>query len=297
VAAQDGRLSEQLSVDFGVMMFPTEYSVAPAELAVMVEQRGYESLFFPEHTHIPASRRTPYPAGGELPREYWHTYDPFIALTAAAAATRRLRIATGICLVIERDPITTAKEVASLDRLSGGRLLFGVGAGWNLEEMANHGTDGSLRFGVLRERVEAMKAIWTQEEASYHGRYVDFDPIWSQPKPLQRPHPPILVGGNGATVCERVLAYGDEWMPNAMPDADALRQRIRDFHTRAEASDRGRLGVTLYAAPAKAHAIGDYELAGVSRYVFLMQSTGREEAERRLEHLGGVIDEYRRAGA
>ena len=144
-------------MDFGVMMFPTEYSVAPDELAAMVEQRGYESLFFTEHTHIPASRATPYPAGGELPREYWHTYDPFIALTAAAAATERLRIATGICLVVERDPITTAKEVASLDQLSGGRLLFGVGAGWNLEEMANHGTDGSRRFGVLRERIEAMK--------------------------------------------------------------------------------------------------------------------------------------------
>ena len=283
-------------MDFGVMMFPTDYSVAPGELATMVEQRGYESLFFPEHTHIPASRRTPYPAGGELPREYWSTYDPFVALTAAAATTQRLRIATGICLVVERDPITTAKEVASLDRLSGGRLLFGVGAGWNIEEMANHGTDGSKRFGVLRERVEAMKAIWTQEQASYHGRYVDFDPIWAHPKPLQQPHPPILVGGNGEKVCDRVLAYGDGWMPNAMPDADALQRRIREFHERARAEGRDRLGVTLYAAPAKAPAIDGYERAGVGRYVFLMQSTAREEAERRLDRLDGVIDEYRRAG-
>jgi len=275
------------------MMFATEYSVAPAELAKMVEQRGYESLFFPEHTHIPANRDTPYPAGGELPQEYWHTYDPFVGLMAAAAATERLRVATGICLVIERDPITTAKEVASLDRLSGGRMLFGVGAGWNLEEMANHGTDGSKRFGVMRERIEAMKAIWTQEEASYHGRYVDFERILARPKPLQQPHPPILIGGNGPTVVDRVLAYGDEWMPNAMPDAGALQQRIAEFHERAEDAGRGRLGVTLYAAPAKAQAISDYERAGVSRYVFHMRSTEREQTEQRLEQLDRVIAEYR----
>jgi probable F420-dependent oxidoreductase len=280
-------------VDFGVMMFPTEYSVAPDQLAGMVEQRGYESLFFPEHTHIPASRETPYPAGGELPREYWHTYDPFIALTVAAAATERLRIATGICLVIERDPITTAKEVASLDQLSRGRLLFGVGAGWNREEMANHGTDSSHRFGVLRERIEAMKEIWSEDEASYHGQHVDFDAIWSLPKPLQRPHPPILVGGNGPKVVERVLAYGDEWMPNAIPDAHALQQRISEFRARAQDTARGPLGVTLYAAPAKAHAIAGYERAGVGRYVFLLMSAGREETEQRLDHLDRVITEYR----
>src|SRR4051794_38691957 len=191
---------------FGLAIFLTDYSIAPDELARMAEDRGFESLFLPEHTHIPTSRRTPYPPGGELPQEYWHTYDPFVALTAAAAATERLRIATGICLVVERDPITTAKEVASLDQLSSGRLLFGVGAGWNIEEMANHGTDGARRFGILRERVEAMKQIWSEEEASYHGEHVDFDGIWSFPKPAQRPHPPILVGGNGPKVVDRVLA-------------------------------------------------------------------------------------------
>jgi probable F420-dependent oxidoreductase len=214
---------------------------------------------------------------------------------AAAGATERLRVATGICLVIERDPITTAKEVASLDRLSGGRFLFGVGAGWNLEEMANHGTDGSKRFGIMRERIEAMRAIWTQEEASYHGRHVDFDPIWARPKPLQQPHPPILIGGNGPTVTDRVIAYGDEWMPNAMPDAEALRQRIREFHKHTEKSGRGRLGVTLYAAPAKAQAISDYEQAGVHRYIFHMPSTPRDQAEQRLDHLDKVIGEYRGA--
>ncbi len=280
-------------MNFGVMMFPTAYAVAPDELAAMLEQRGYESLFFPEHTHIPASRATPYPAGGELPREYWHTYDPFIALTVAASATARLRVGTGICLVVERDPIITAKEVASLDQLSGGRMLFGVGAGWNVEEMANHGTDASRRFGVMRERIEAMKVIWRDDEASYRGEHVEFDPIWSFPKPLQQPHPPILVGGNGPKVVERVLAYGDEWMPNAMPDAEALQQRIRDFRARAQEAGRGALGVTLYAAPAKAPAIAAYEQAGVGRYVFLLMSAARDETEQRLDHLDSVIAEYR----
>src|SRR5918912_548129 len=153
----------------GIAMFPTDEAVDPATLARMVEQRGFESLFFPEHTHIPASRRTPYPGGGDLPEEYWHTYDPFIALTAAAAVTERLLVATGICLIVERDPITTAKEVASLDVLSGGRVLFGIGGGWNAEEMENHGTDFKTRFKVLGERILAMKEIWTKEEAEFHG--------------------------------------------------------------------------------------------------------------------------------
>src|SRR5437660_8584139 len=152
-------------MEFGLAIFPTEHVHTPDQLARLAEERGFESLFFPEHTHIPASRQTPYPAGGELPPEYSRTYDPFVALTAAAAASERLRVGTGICLVIERDPIITAKEVASLDHLSGGRFLFGVGAGWNVEEMADHGTDASKRFGVMRERIEAMKAIWAEEEA------------------------------------------------------------------------------------------------------------------------------------
>src|SRR3954468_1506430 len=193
-------------MDFGVSYFPTDESVEPAELARMAEERGFESVFVTEHTHIPASRETSYPAGGELPREYWRIHDPFVALTTMASATERIRIGTAICLLVERDPIVTAKSVASLDRLSGGRMLFGVGAGWNLEEMRNHGTDPSKRFGILPERIEAMKEIWTSEEASFHGRYVDFDPIWSWPKPAQKPHPPVLVGGNGRTVYDRVLA-------------------------------------------------------------------------------------------
>ena len=205
-------------MEFGVGIFPTEDAQFPSELARLAEERGFDYLLFPEHTHIPASRRTPYPAGGELPPEYARTYDPFVALTAASTVTERLKIGTGICLVIERDPIITAKEVASLDVLSSGRFLFGVGAGWNVEEMENHGTDPSRRFGIMRERIEAMKAIWSKDEASYSGRYVNFERIWSWPKPVQKPHPPILVGGNGPQVLDRVLAYGDEWMPNRMTD-------------------------------------------------------------------------------
>ena len=181
-------------MDFGVGYFPTHDGIGPGPLARMLEERGQESLFFAEHTHIPASRESPYPAGGELPQKYWHCYDLFVALTAAAAATSRLRVGSGICLIIERDPIVTAKEVASVDHLSGGRMEFGVGAGWNREEMQNHGTDPRTRMALMRERVEAMKAIWTQEEASYAGEYVTFDRIWSEPKPAQRPHPPVLVG-------------------------------------------------------------------------------------------------------
>jgi probable F420-dependent oxidoreductase len=279
------------------MFFPTDYAIAPDEIARMAEERGFESLLFPEHTHIPASRETPYPAGGELPPEYFHTYDPFVALTAAAAATERLRIGTGICLVIERDPITTAKEVASLDRLSGGRFLFGVGAGWNAEEMENHGTDPGRRFGVMRERVEAMKVIWAEEEASYHGRYVDFDRIWSWPKPVQQPHPPVIVGGNGERVLDRVIAYGDEWMPNRIGSPEELDQRVKRLREMAAEAGRQAPKVSLYAAPAKAPEIERYEAAGVSRYVFYTPSVPREEAEERLDHVARVVDEYRAAGS
>jgi probable F420-dependent oxidoreductase len=283
-------------VDFGVLMFAADYAVAPDQVARMAEERGFESLFFPEHTHIPVSRDTPYVGGDELPDYYWHTYDPFVALTAAAAATERLLLATGICLVVERDPITTAKEVASLDRLSGGRFLFGVGAGWNVEEMANHGTDASRRFGVMRERIEAMKAIWTQDEPAYHGRYVDFDPIWSWPKPVSVPHPPVLVGGNGERVLERVIAFGDEWMPNRAPSAEALGARITRLGEMADAAGRARPRVGFFGAPAKPHVIEGYERVGVSRCILSVPPVEREEAERRLDKLAAVIEEYRGAG-
>jgi probable F420-dependent oxidoreductase len=228
---------------------------------------------------------------------YSHTHDPFVALAIAAAATKRLLVGTGICLVIERDPITTAKEVASLDQLSGGRFLFGVGAGWNREEMANHGTDPGRRFGVMRERVEAMKAIWTEDEASYHGRHVDFDPIWSWPKPVQKPHPPIIVGGNGERVLDRVIAFGDEWMPNRIESVDELRARIDRLGEMAAEAGREAPTIGLYAAPAEATEMESYEAIGISRYVLFVPPVPRSEAEARLDHLTGVIEEYRAAGS
>ena len=222
-------------MEFGIGYFPTHDAMSPGAFARLIEERGHESLFFAEHTHIPASRDSEYPGGGPLPHKYIHTYDLFVALTHAAAATSRLRVGSGICLVIERDPITTAKEVASIDHLSGGRLEFGVGAGWNREEMANHGTDPRTRMRLFKERIEAMKAIWTQDEASYDGEFVSFERIWSWPKPAQRPHPPVLVGGLGPTVEDRALDFGDAWFPNYGPPdllgrVEALRARARPPH-------------------------------------------------------------------
>src|SRR5687768_16170160 len=195
-------------MEIGIFQFSTDYSMHPAELARAVEERGFESLFLPEHTHIPVARKSPWPGGPNLPKEYWHTNDLFVGLAMAAAVTKRIKIGSGICLVIERDPIVTAKEVATLDSLSGGRFLFGIGGGWNAEEMANHGTSFEGRWKVMRERIEAMKKIWAEDEAEYHGETVSFDKIWCWPKPAQRPHPPILVGGTSAGARARAVRYG-----------------------------------------------------------------------------------------
>jgi probable F420-dependent oxidoreductase len=258
---------------FGLTIFPTDYAIGPAELAPAAEDAGFEALLFAEHTHIPTNRDTPRPGGGELPRRYWHTLDPFVALTAAAMATERLRVGTGICLVVERDPITTAKEVASVDLLSGGRFEFGVGAGWNREEMRNHGTDPEGRFSLMRERIEAMKAIWTQDEAEYHGEHVDFDPIWSWPKPVQQPHPPILVGGTGPKALDRVLRYGDEWMPNRVADPADLGPRIAELRERA-----GRhVPVTYFGADASDEFVAALAAAGVDRTLLQLPDAGADE--------------------
>ena len=198
---------------FGVTMFPTDYSIQPVELARAVEERNLDSLFFPEHTHIPASRATPFPGGGDLPKMYWHTHDPFVALGACAAVTSTIKLGTGICLVIERDPITLAKEIASIDMISNGRFILGIGAGWNREEMENHGANYPRRWAEVREKVLAMKAIWSQDDAEYHGEFVNFDPIWSYPKPVQEGGPPIWIGANSDWVFDRLAEYGDGWMP------------------------------------------------------------------------------------
>src|SRR5918998_2726925 len=252
---------------FGIEMFPTDYSIGVTELGRAAEDMGFESVFFPEHTHIPTSRRSPWPGGAELPKEYSHTLDPFVALGAVAAVTSTIKLGTGICLVIERDPIVLAKEVASLDFLSGGRVLFGIGGGWNYEEMEHHGTKPTLRWKILRERILAMKAIWTQDEAEYHGEFVDFDPIWSWPKPVQQPHPPILVGGSGPRTLDRVIEYGDEWMPIG-GRATNVGERIAELQRMAAEAGRGSIPVTIFGVRPDPAVIEHYRSIGVTRCVF-----------------------------
>jgi probable F420-dependent oxidoreductase len=272
-------------MDTGVAHFATHDSVDPATLAQVVEDRGHESLFFAEHTHIPASRESPYPEGGEMPRRYAHTYDLFVTLTAAGLATTKLRVGSGICLVIQRDPIITAKEVASIDVLTGGRMEFGVGAGWNREEMVNHGTDPRKRMAVLRERVEAMKTIWTQDEASYHGEYVDFVRVWSWPKPAQRPHPPVIVGGNGPTVLDRVLAFGDAWMPNYAPEG--ILDRAAELRARADRN----IDLMVMGVPADPRVLEQFEQAGFRRGLHWVPAAPMGPVERELDRFEAAVAE------
>ena len=272
---------------FGVAVFPTDYAISMTELGPAVEQRGFESLWVAEHSHIPASRQSPWPSGGELPKQYWHTLDPFIALTAAALSTTKLLVGTGICLVIEHDPIDTAKQVASLDQLSGGRFLFGIGGGWNREEMADHGTEFSSRWKLLRERIEAMKAIWTEEEPEYHGTMLEFGPMWAWPKPLQRPHPPIILGGNGPNTLKRVVSYADGWMPNR---GDFV-ARIPELRRLAEAAGRGPIPVTTYPRPDPAE-IERLQVVGVERCIYYVPSDGRDAALAKLDQLAEMARPY-----
>lgn len=272
-------------MDFGIAIFPTHDAMDPASLASLVEARGYESLFFPEHTHIPASRLSAWPGGKDLPRKYAHTLDLFVAMTAAATATTRLRVGSGICLLIERDPITTAKEVASVDFLSGGRVEFGVGAGWNREEMENHGTDPRRRMAILRERVEAMKAIWTEEEASYAGEYVNFERIWSWPKPAQKPHPPVIVGGNGPTVTDRVKAFGDAWMPNY--SREGFIERAAELRATADRP----ISLQVMGVPSDAKVIASLEEAGFDRVVHWVPSAGQSRVEAEMDRFEAAIAE------
>ncbi len=273
-------------MDFGIAYFPTHDAVPPGAFARLVEEHGQDSLFFAEHTHIPASRDSPYPGGGELPQKYSHCYDLFVALTAAAEATSTLRIGSGICLVTERDPIVTAKEVASIDHMSGGRFEFGVGAGWNREEMRNHGTDPRTRMRLFHERVDAMKAIWTQDEASYHGEFVDFDRIWSWPKPAQRPHPPVLVGGNGPTVLDRVLAFGDAWVPN-FTRSDDLFERAEELRARADRP----IELMTMGVPADAAVLERCQAAGFRRVAHWIPSAGMSVVQGALARWESAIAE------
>src|SRR5215510_6349354 len=277
-------------MQYGVVMFPTDYAIRPDELARAVESRGFESLWVPEHTHIPASRKSPWPGGGPLPKEYWHSYDPFVGLAMAAAVTTKLKLGTGICLVIERDPITLAKEVASLDHLSGGRFIFGIGGGWNAEEMEHHGTAFKTRWRVLRERVLAMKEIWAKEEAEFHGQFVNFDKIWSHPKPAQKPHPPILMGGDGPTTFDRVLEFCDGWMPimrpgrNPVEKIPALRERLQ----RAGRDPRS-VPVSIFFAPPQKPQLEALAAAGVARAIFGLPSQPRDAVLPKLDAYAAVI--------
>lgn len=275
-------------MNFGIAIFPTDYAIDMRELGPAVEARGFESLWVAEHTHIPTGRQTPHPSGAELPKHYWHTLDPFVALTAAAVVTEKLRVGTGICLVIEHDPIVLAKSVASLDHLSGGRFLFGIGGGWNREEMADHGTRFETRWKLLRERVEAMKEIWTADSAEYRGDMVGFGPLWSYPKPIQRPHPPIILGGSGPNTLRRVVRYADGWMPNR----GDWRERLPELRRLAEDAGRAPIPVTAYGGAGDGPEIERCIEAGADRLIWYVPPDGRDAALRRLEQLAASIRPY-----
>ena len=264
-------------MDFGAAIFFTDYAMGPADLGRALEQRGFDSLWAPEHSHIPLSRQSPFPAGGDLPKKYYDVMDPFVTLAAAAT---RLKVATGICLVVQRDPIQTAKEVASLDQISGGRFLFGIGAGWNAEEMRDHNTEFKTRFGLMQERVEAMKVIWTKSKPEYTGRFVKFPPMMTWPKPVQKPHPPVIVGGAFPFGARRALAYGDGWLPHARrPAYGEVLGMLPEF--RKMAAEAGRapdtVPITVFGVAEDADLIKRYRDAGVARIIFNLPAAKADE--------------------
>ena len=271
-------------------IFPTEYAIAPDELAVAAEERGFESIWVAEHSHIPASRETPWPGGTDLPQMYYDTMDPFVWLSVAAQATTTLKVATGILLLVQRDPIHSAKSITTLDRLSNGRAIIGVGGGWNVEEMNNHGTQKEGRWKLLRERVEAMKTIWAEEQATYHGEHVSFDAIIQNPKPLQQPHPPIHVGGAPPGGLRRAIRYGNGWMPimgRADDDVAALAKALADAATEAGRS-RDELELSLFAAPGDPDFVKRAEEAGVDRLIFGLPPFGADQVLPLLDQLASL---------
>ncbi|MBT8241637.1 MAG: LLM class F420-dependent oxidoreductase [Acidimicrobiia bacterium] len=275
--------------------FPTDYSIPPAELGPALESRGFESLWAAEHSHIPSSRKTPHPSGADLPKRYYDTYDPFVWLTALAGSTSTLKLATGICLIIQRDPIHTAKSVSSLDRLTGGRFMFGVGAGWNEDEMNNHGTQAEGRFKLMRERVQAMKEIWTNHEAEFHGDRVNFDPMMQYPKPLTKPHPPIHVGGAFPGGARRAVEWADGWIPIPGRAEGTIAEQIAAM--RQQAADAGRdpasIEVSIYFAPNDVEKLQEFAEAGVDRVAFDLPSVAGAEA---LESLDASLQAFTDAG-
>jgi probable F420-dependent oxidoreductase len=270
---------------FGVATFITDQGVRPGPLGAALEERGFSSLVITEHSHIPASRETPYPAGGELPTIYYRTLDPFIALTAAASTTQTLRLATGIALVPQRDVIHTAKEVASLDLVSDGRVVFGVGVGWNREEMRNHGTDPAIRGEKMDEQLAALKEIWTKDQAEFHGKHVNFDPIFAWPKPVQSPHPPIYIGGNSQAALNRLLRVGDGWMPLGNPSLEEIK-RVRGW-----LADNGRadVPVLIFGFSRGEDELAAYAEAGIDEYTFLLPTQPESETLADLDGLAKLV--------
>jgi probable F420-dependent oxidoreductase len=278
-------------MEFGASIFFTDYSISPAELAVALEERGFDSLWAAEHSHIPVSRRTPAPGGGELAKRYYDVMDPFVTLTAAATATTRLKVGTGVCLLIQRDTIQTAKLVASLDQVSNGRFLFGIGGGWNAEEMEDHGTEFTTRFKKMREQVEAMKEIWTKNEPEYHGEFVNFPAMMTWPKPVQKPHPPVIVGGAFPWAARRAIRYGDGWIPLA---GGARYGNPLDYlpRFRQMAEEAGRdpqsLSVTVGGAPEDPDMLKRYRDLGVARVNFPVPPAKRDEVMPVLDRLADL---------
>jgi probable F420-dependent oxidoreductase len=276
-------------MEYGASIFFTDYSITPTALAVAMEERGFDSLWAAEHSHIPVPRKTPAPGGGELPKRYYDVMDPFVTLAAAAAVTRKLKLATGICLVIQRDTIQTAKLVASIDQVSGGRFLFGIGGGWNAEEIENHGTRFETRMKKMREQIAAMKEIWTKSTAEYHGDLVEFPPMMAWPKPVQKPHPPVILGGAFPWAARRAVRYGDGWYPNASSgNPDEYLPKFREM-ARDAGRDPASLPVTLGGAPEDVDRLKHFRDMGVVRVNFPLLSETADEILPRLDRLAALM--------
>ena len=279
-------------LNFGVSMFFTDYSIGPGDLGRALEQRGFESVWAPEHSHIPLSRKTPFPGGGDLPKKYYDAMDPFITLTAAAMATKSLRVGTGVCLVQQRDPIQAAKLVASIDNVSNGRFLFGIGNGWNQDEMENHGTEFKSRHKRARENVETMKEIWTKSKAEYHGEFVNFDPMMAWPKPVQKPHPPVIVGGAFPYSARRAIRYGDGWIPQAARGGyKEIADMFPDF--RKMCADAGRdpasIAITVWFPRREPDLMKRYQDLGVERVVFNVESEPEAKVLPQLDAIAALM--------
>jgi probable F420-dependent oxidoreductase len=273
---------------FGISTFVTDDTIDTVTLAQAIEERDFDALAIAEHTHIPASRESAYPLGGELPNIYYRTLDPFVTLAAAAAVTSRIQLVTGIALLIQRDPIITAKEAASIDLISNGRFVFGVGAGWNLEELRHHGTDPKTRGALLDERIEAIKALWTTEPAEYHGKYVDFDASYLRPKPVQTPHPPILIGGDSDATVKRVIRHGAGWISNPLP-VERLTRRIEQLRDGAGHD----VPLSSFGIPLDPEYWSALERLGYGQLNLLLPSLPRDEALRLLDDYADKVAQYR----